>query len=191
MPRLRLPLPRQQESDPDLTIKLPRAAKKARSGTEYVDNNMAKSSNESRDLLDLCDLINLPDLMEYHASLRDLPDQLARTGLQLRRDQHGLQQLKAPRVENDPPPKQEVSGTRRFRLAFHRSPIQNRSNRLKKILWPPCLDRDLRCGAVDCRAMFHLLPDRYLPQFQWIPPVPSLDRLLFRVNPHHLQSTGS
>ena len=43
--------------------------------------------------------------MEYHAILRDLPDQLARTGIQLRRDQHGLQQLMTPRVEYDPPPK--------------------------------------------------------------------------------------
>ena len=79
---------------------------------------------------------------------------------------HVIHQLKAPRVEDDPLPKPEVSGLRSFRPAIRRSPIQSRSILIKKILWPPCLDRPLRCSAVDRRPMLHLLPDRRLPQIQ-------------------------
>ena len=95
--------------------------------------------------------------MECHASLRDLPN-LARTGPHPRQDRHGLQQFKAPRVEIDQPPNQEIKRPRSFRPAFHRSPIQSRLGLRKKILWPPCLDRALRYGAVDRRAMLNLLP---------------------------------
>ena len=144
-----------------------------------------------RDLLDQCDLPNLPYLMEYHAILRDLPDQLARTGIQLRRDQHGLQQLMTPRVEYDPPPKIGCK----------------RTQNLPDIV-PPLSDTDSfesseedtiaalsgSCSSLRRRGSSSNVPPSAgsVPApIPVDPPIPSLDRLLFRVYPHHMQSNES
>ena len=110
----------------DGPIKRPRAAKMTRSGTKAVEPLQPSQPVSLRDPPDQCDLPNLLDLMEHPLSLRDLPDQLALTSPKLRQDLHGFNRLKEPRVENDPPPKPEVTGLMSFRTAICLSPIKSR-----------------------------------------------------------------
>ena len=97
-----------------------------------------------------------------------------------RQNLHGPRQLKSSRVNRGPRPKQEVSGPRSFRPEICLFSMQSNSIFLDVVTWPPCRNGALCFSALDRRATVRLIPDRLLPQYSWIFPIPILDLTYLR-----------
>ena len=82
--------------EPDLSIKLPRAAKMPQSGTESVATLRPSHLVGPRDSLGLCNPPHCPNLLEHPAFLRDIPDRFVLTSPKPLQDLHGLRRPKVP-----------------------------------------------------------------------------------------------